>query len=165
MGDLERTLCWMTCFQHGSLTSSRIIGITQGILCALIIVAIFFFSLLALVTFHCQSVYWFPCLFLLLIDATMLITILLLCMFCSFLQKTGLVFHHGALPTHVTACISCIWCWAASLLLSFMHFSSYLWVRRLSGSLAILETLILDSKSFHEIVFTDKKKKSQFYYK
>ena len=44
MGDLERTLCWMTCFQHGSLTSSRIIGITQGILCVLIIVAVCFFS-------------------------------------------------------------------------------------------------------------------------
>ena len=86
MSDLQRTLWWMTCFQHGSLTSSRIIGITQGILCALIIIVMCFFSLLSLVIFHCQSVYWFPCLFLLLIDVTMLITILL-CMFCRFCKR------------------------------------------------------------------------------
>lgn len=42
MGDLERTLCWMTCFQHGSLISSRVIGISQGILCTLTVVAVFF---------------------------------------------------------------------------------------------------------------------------
>lgn len=158
MGDPERALCWMTCFQRGSLTSSRIIGITQGILCALIIIAVCFFSLLSLAIFHCQSVYWFPCLFLLLIDVTMLITILLLCMFCRILQKAGLIFHQRALPIHAVAFISCIWgCAASWLLKSFMYFSSYLWVWRFSGSMAILESWILDSKSLHGIVFTGKK--------
>lgn len=43
MSELERTLCWMTCFQHGSLISPRVISITQDILCVLIVVAVFSF--------------------------------------------------------------------------------------------------------------------------
>lgn len=106
MSELERTLCWMTCFQHGSLISPRVISITQDISLCPNSCSCFLFSLLSLIIFHCQSVYWFSCLFQLLNDVSM-ITIFLLCTFCSFLQRAGSIFHQWVLPIHVAAFTSC----------------------------------------------------------
>lgn len=126
VAELGNTLCQMTCFQHGSLMSSMVRGIQQGILCTLKVVTVFFFlSLLSLIIFHFQSVYWLPCLFLLLNDVSMLSTTFLLCMFCNFLQKLGLLFHQWALAIHAATFTRRIWCCTASLLLkSFMCFSN-----------------------------------------
>lgn len=107
MDDLERTLCWMTCFQHGSLISSRVVGISQGILCTLMVVAVFFLPSFVTRYFPLSECLLVSMPFLFLNDVSMLIFIFLLCVFCCFVQEAGLIFHQWLFPSmelHLVLC-------------------------------------------------------------